>query len=76
MSEMNWLVVISKHWGKILGGLLGLIFALLVINYGFWWSVFIFICIGIGLLIGWKLDLDNDIGASIKRIFTKKDDLE
>jgi len=76
LSEMNWLVVISKHWGKILGGLLGLIFALLVINYGFWWSVFIFICIGIGLLIGWKLDLDNDIGASIKRIFTKKDDLE
>ncbi len=76
MSEMNWLVVISKNWGKILGGLLGLIFALLVINYGFWWSVFIFICIGIGLLIGWKLDLDNDIGASIKRIFTKKDDLE
>jgi len=76
LSEMNWLVVISKNWGKILGGLLGLIFALLVINYGFWWSVFIFICIGIGLLIGWKLDLDNDIGASIKRIFTKKDDLE
>jgi len=41
MSELNWWVIFSKHWGKILGGLLGLIFAILVVSYGFWVSVFI-----------------------------------
>ncbi len=76
LSEMNWWSEINKHWGKILGGLLGLIFALLVIYYGFWWSVFIYFCIGIGMLIGWKLDVSQDIGGFFKRLFSTKDKQE
>ncbi|MDW7740180.1 MAG: DUF2273 domain-containing protein [Bacillota bacterium] len=71
MSELNWWVVLSKHWGKILGGLLGLFFALLVIKYGFWSSVFIFFCIGVGLLIGWRI---KDISRFFKRLFSSKDE--
>ncbi len=74
MSEMQFMDTINKHWGKILGGLIGLIFALLVVNYGFWISIFIFICIAIGLLIGWRLDLTKDAGRYLRRFFYSKDD--
>lgn len=76
MSEMNWWIMMHKNWGKILGGLLGFIFALLVINYGFWWSLFIYVCIGLGILIGWRLDLSKDVGGFFRRVFSTKDDME
>ena len=74
MSEMNWWLLIRKHWGKILGGFVGLVFALLVVNYGFWISIFIFICIGVGLLIGWRLDNSGDLGRFFRKFFPAKDD--
>ena len=74
MSEQNWWHVVKEHWGKILGGLLGLIFAILVINIGFWWSVFVFLCVGIGLLIGWRLDVSKNVGLYLNRIFAPRDD--
>ncbi len=75
MSELNWWLLINKHWGKFLGGLLGLIFALLVINYGFWLSIFIFLSIGIGLLIGWRLEANKNIGRFFSRLFSTKEDI-
>ncbi len=74
MSEHNWWQFAGKHWGKILGGLLGLIFALLVINIGFWWSVFIFLCVGVGLIIGWRLEVSKNVGLYINRVFAPKDE--
>ena len=74
MSEQNWWHVAKEHWGKILGGLLGLIFAILVISIGFWWSVFVYICVGIGLLIGWRLDVSKNVGLYLDRIFAPRDD--
>ncbi len=74
MSDLNWSVIINRHWGKILGGLVGLIFALLVVNYGFWLSIFIFLCIAIGLLIGWRLDVNNGFGRFLNRYFSSKED--
>jgi len=74
LSEMNWWILLSKNWGKIAGGIIGLIFALLVINYGFWLSLFIFLCIGIGLVIGWRLEVSKDIGRFFRRLFYSKDE--
>ncbi len=73
MSETNWWNFFSEHWGKIVGALIGLIFALLVINYGFWLSLFIFLCIAVGLLIGWRLDVSNNVGRFLNRFFSKDD---
>ncbi len=73
MSEINWWMLINRHWGKILGGLIGLIFALLVVNYGFWLSLFIFLCIAIGLLIGWRLDAGGGVGRFFSRFFSRDD---
>ncbi len=74
MSEQNWWNVVTEHWGKILGGLLGLVFAILVINVGFWWSVFVYLCVGIGLLIGWRLDVSKNVGLYLDRIFAPRND--
>ncbi len=70
MSEFDWWYFLNRHWGKILGGLLGLIFALLVVKYGFWLSVFIYLCIAIGLVIGWRLDVGKGPGRYLKKLFS------
>lgn len=74
MAEFDWWYYLSKHWGKILGGLLGLVFALLVVNYGFWISLFIYLCIAAGLLIGWRLDMRRGLGRIFKQFFSSDDD--
>ncbi len=74
MTEQNWWNVVKEHWGKILGGLLGLIFAILVINIGFWWSLFVYFCVGVGVLIGWRLDVSKNVSLYLERIFAPRDD--
>jgi uncharacterized membrane protein len=64
-----------KHWGKILGGLLGLIFAILVIALkSFWWAVFIYFCVAAGVLIGWRLDVSKGLRQWLDRLFNPKDE--
>lgn len=75
MSELNWWGLISRNWGKILGGLIALVFAILVINYGFWITIFIFLCVCIGILIGWRIDAGKEeIGRFFSRLFSSKND--
>jgi len=45
----------EEHGFKVLGGLGGLVFALLVIRFG-WWALFILLCAGLGYWIGKRLD--------------------
>ena len=52
--------LVTHHWGKTLGILLGLLFGILVIFIGLLETVFITICIFIGYLVGKRLD-ENDI---------------
>lgn len=75
MAEFDWWYVISKNWGKILGGLLGLVFALLVVNYGFWLSIFIYLCIALGIYIGWRLDMRHGLGRVFKKLFSTDDEV-
>jgi len=74
LYDLNLLVMMSKHWGKFLGGLLGLIFAILVIALGFWWAIFVFLCISIGIFIGWRFDLGNGLHNLLEQLFAKRKD--
>ncbi len=57
------------HRGKTLGGILGGLFAILVMRYGFLWTMFIVICVGTGLWIGHYFDAAReDITDFIDRI--------
>ncbi|MDB4897934.1 MAG: hypothetical protein JWN15_4196 [Firmicutes bacterium] len=54
---MEWLRELAlNHRFKLLGGLGGLVFALLVIRFGFLWTLFILVCCGLGYWIGKQLD--------------------
>ena len=55
--NQEWLRELAQnHRHKILGGLIGLIFALLVIRFGPWWTLFILVCCGTGYWVGKRLD--------------------
>ncbi len=74
MSEINWWAMMSKHWGKVLCGLLGLIFAILVITLSFWWALFIYICVAIGIMVGWRLDLSKGLRPWLDNLFRPRED--
>ena len=58
-----------NHKGKILGVLGGLIFAILVISYGFFAALFICLCIAAGFYIGKRIDAKINIRQSVGDIF-------
>lgn len=43
---------IVKHIGEVIGGALGLVFAVLVLTIGFLKTLFLVLCIAIGVFIG------------------------
>lgn len=55
--DLEWLRELAHHHKhKVLGGLGGFVMALLVIRFGFIWTVFILLCTGIGYWVGKRLD--------------------
>lgn len=64
--------LIENHRNKVIGVIIGLLFGLCVVKYGFWQSVFILICVLVGLFIGKKLDDKVDIKSTVERIFNKE----
>lgn len=54
--DWEWLrEMAEEHRWKVLGGLGGLVFALLVVRFG-WWALFILASAGIGYWVGKRLD--------------------
>ncbi|MDD4664948.1 MAG: DUF2273 domain-containing protein [Clostridia bacterium] len=64
----NILLELLRHRGKIIGLLVGFIFAYLVITYGFWRTFFIILCLYIGFIIGKRTDDNESLRAVIDRI--------
>ena len=63
MEDISWVELLSYHWRKIVGGLIGLAVALIFFIFGFWWGLFIIFCMALGIFIGWHLDAGNGIHA-------------
>jgi uncharacterized membrane protein len=64
--------ILEKHFGKIVGMILGLIFAILVVTLGFWKTVFILACIIIGFFIGKVIDNNVDLRDFLDRFLTRR----
>lgn len=62
----------EHHRGKVIGIALGLLAGILIVAYGFWKSLFIIICIGVGYLIGKNIDDNKSFDDWIQRIFKDK----
>ncbi len=61
---------IREHRGKILGGLIGFLVAVLLLEFGFWKCLFIAICVCIGLWIGSKSESRDRFMRYLAELFT------
>jgi len=52
----SWERAFSQNRGRILGSLVGLGFALLVMNVGLLWTLFLALCVTVGYFVGRRLD--------------------
>lgn len=59
----------GEHRGKTIGVLLGLLASILFVTYGFWRTLFIMICIGVGYFIGKQLDDKKNFDSWLKQMF-------
>ncbi len=64
--------LLVKHRGKTIGIVLGLIASILFVSFGFWKTIFVAICIGLGYLLGKNVDDDKDIELWLKKLFKDK----
>lgn len=56
-----------KHKGAFIGGLIGLIIALLILIIGFWKALAVLLFIGMGVIIGMAIDGNTTIRNSMNK---------
>ena len=64
--------IIFRHKGAFLGGLVGLIIALLVLIIGLWKALVVLILVGIGIILGMSIDGNNMIKDSMDKFKSNK----
>lgn len=67
MWDKMFSYIMENHRGKAIGLILGLIAGILVINYGFWKTLFIVVCIIGGFFIGKAVDEQVDFENWFKK---------
>ncbi|QNO16154.1 DUF2273 domain-containing protein [Alkalicella caledoniensis] len=65
--------MVLHNKGKVAGSLVGLLFSLFYIYFGFIKATFIVLCITIGFFVGKRLDDGNDFIQSIKKLLGPRD---
>ena len=65
---MDW---IKNHKGKFFGGILGFLIAILVLNIGFFKTLFIVLCTWIGYYLGSKSDNKENFKELIEKIIPR-----
>lgn len=65
MENFSWKKCIESLWenhrGKSLGVVLGLVISLSILLFGFFKTIFVLLCVGVGLFIGNKIDREDDL---------------
>jgi uncharacterized membrane protein len=69
----NILKFINENFGKIVGGFLGLLIALIIVVFGFWKGVFIIFCILAGIFIGAKVEKHEGVRNLLERIWFSRE---
>ncbi len=64
----NLLKILNENLGKVLGGFLGLLVALIIVAFGFWKGIFIIICILAGIFIGAKAEKHEGMQGLLDKI--------
>lgn len=64
---------ISNHSGKIIGGLLGLVMALLFVIFGFWQGLFIIIFVLAGVYFGGHREIRKEMLQILNRLWRSRE---
>lgn len=65
--------LLAEHWGKALGGLIGLLIGLTIIIFGFWRSLLLFVCIALGIYLGKMFDRHEGLQNVLQRFWPDRD---
>lgn len=68
----NFILFIQENWGKILGGLLGLLVAIIIVFFGFWKGIFIILCILIGIFLGGRMEKSESLQNFFYRFWNRQ----
>lgn len=60
--------VLILYRGRIIGTLVGLLFALVYLHFGFFRTLFIVVCATAGYYVGVRLDADEDLRSLLERL--------
>ncbi|HHX78050.1 MAG TPA: DUF2273 domain-containing protein [Firmicutes bacterium] len=58
---------LDRNWGKVIGGLLGLILGILFLKYGFWRTILLILIVTLGVYAGDKYLDSNSFHDFIDR---------
>jgi len=64
---------IYENWGKVLGGLIGLVVALLIIVFGFWSGLFIIACVLAGIFLGGRIEKQENLRKIVNIFWYNRD---
>lgn len=63
----------KENPGMIIGGLIGLLIAIIIVVFGFWRGVFIILCVLAGVVIGARIETSGGLKNLWDRILSKRD---
>jgi uncharacterized membrane protein len=64
---------LAEHWGKVVGGLAGLLVGLVFVIFGFWRSLVIFTFVILGVYLGKTLDRNDSLRGLFQRFWSDSD---
>ena len=64
---------LTEHWGKVLGGSIGLLIGLTMIIFGFWRSMLLFVCVALGIYLGKMFDRHEGLQNLLQRFWPDSD---
>lgn len=64
-----WLELLTRHGGKLVFTVLGLVFGLVVLEKGFFAAVFLVVCLVLGYLLGKRVDEGESLSWLWEKLF-------
>jgi uncharacterized membrane protein len=68
----NIIYFIQENRGKVLGGLFGLVFALLIVIFGFWKGLLIVFCVIAGVVAGGWIESNEKVQDFFSRLWNRQ----
>ena len=73
MDYIEWFKgYFAEHPATVIGVGAGIVLGLAFAVFGFWKTLVVALCVGVGLLIGLQLDNGNDFSDMLERLHLKK----